>query len=272
MPPDPEIQAVIDHHFHGPPAEKFLDINAPWVPPETVAPLLQAYVRGLGRIVTAEADHIRRILRKEPAKGRAELLDWFLATNLPRAHETFKGLHNAMLREATEDALSEEALDEPDMPDRVIALVDICGSTQFLAIAHRDQTRQMVDALYEASRVATEDRPVWAVKYVGDGFFLVGRDAEAVVEASLHAIAVLERDLPLRARAGIACGPIVRRAGDYFGPVVNLAQRLTTVAEPGAILAAEPLLGRLDETRVRDRRLIEVRGVDEPVAVGVVDG
>jgi adenylate cyclase len=111
---------------------------------------------------------------------------------------------------------------------------------------------------------------VWAVKYVGDGVFLVGRDVEAVVEASAHAIAVLERALPLRARAGLACGPVVRRAGDYFGPVVNLAQRLTTAAAPGTVLAAEPAVSAVDGARVRDRRLIEVRGVDEPVAVALV--
>jgi class 3 adenylate cyclase len=46
---------------------------------------------------------------------------------------------------------------------------------------------------------------------------------------------------------------------------------LTTVAQPGTVLAAEPALARLPAQRVRDRRLIEVRGVDEPVAVGVVD-
>jgi len=240
------------------------------VPPETVGPLIQAYVRGLGRIVAAESDHIRRILRNHPAHDRAELLDWLLATNMPRAHETFFALHNAMLREATEDALSEDVLDEPDMPDRVVALVDICSSTQFLEVAHREQTRQMVDALYEASRVATIDRPVWAVKYVGDGVFLVGRDVEEVVNAVASAIDVLERELPLGARAGLARGPVVRRAGDYFGTIVNLAQRLTGAAGPGTVLAEEAALDGIDPERVRNRRMIEIRGISKPVAVAEV--
>ena len=269
MPLDPELEAVIDRHFRAPPVEEILDVDVPGVGPESFAPMIQAYMRGLGRIVAAESDHIRRLLKRAPPERRAALLDAFLSRNLSLAHRNFQQLHTVMLRDATIDAL--EALDEPDQPDRVIALVDLCDSTRFLGTADREETRQMVDALYLASQVAVTDRPVWAVKYVGDGVFLVGRAVDPVVDAAQEGIAVLERELPLRARAGLACGPVVRRAGDYFGPVVNLAQRLTTAAEPGTVLAAEPALSRIDGARVRDRRLIEVRGVDEPVSVGVVD-
>lgn len=63
----------------------------------------------------------------------------------------------------------------------------------------------------------------------------------------------------------------MRRAGDYFGPPVNLAQRLTTLAEPGVLLVAEPAAARLDgAVSVSERRRVEVRGVDAPVDVGVV--
>jgi hypothetical protein len=37
------------------------------------------------------------------------------------------------------------------------------------------------------------------------------------------------------------------------------------------VLAAEPALSRIGPDRVRDRRVIEVRGMDEPVSVGLVD-
>jgi class 3 adenylate cyclase len=270
MPLDPELEAVIDRHFQAPTVEQIFDVRVPGVTPDSLTPMIQAYMRGLGRIVAAESDHVRRLLKRAPPERRPALLDTFLSRNLPTAHHNFQQLHTVMLRDATRDAL--ETIDEPDQPDRVIALVDICDSTGFLGTADREQTRKMVDALYEASQSAVTDRPVWAVKYVGDGVFLVGRDVSAVVAAAREAIAVLERELPLRARAGIALGPVVRRAGDYFGPVVNLAQRLTTAARPGTILAAEPALSRLPAPSVCDRRLIEVRGVDEPIAVGVVEG
>jgi adenylate cyclase len=154
----------------------------------------------------------------------------------------------------------------------VISLVDLCQSTPYLATADRTATRELVDGLYEAGRSAEQGRAVWTVKYVGDGVFLVGRDAQEVAEASLDAIDVLERLLPLRARAGLACGPVVRRAGDYFGPVVNLASRLTTVAAPGTVVAAEPAATRLDAAMVSARSRVKVRGFDDVFDVAIVTG
>jgi adenylate cyclase len=47
--------------------------------------------------------------------------------------------------------------------------------------------------------------------------------------------AFAEEELP-SLRAGIAFGPAMVRAGDYFGNSVNLASRVTGVARPGSVL------------------------------------
>jgi adenylate cyclase len=297
---DPDIRAVLDRHMprgpqsrelpedlrrlllgagldparHGPAERPVLDAIARSLDAgftiDALAPNAQAYGRGLGRIVAAESDQVRRYLREHPPERHAELLDGMLRAYLPASHEVFDAIHDALLRDALEDALSIESLAEPTQPDRVISLVDICGSTPYLATADRDATRAIVDALYEAGRTAEFRREVWTVKYVGDGVFLVGRDAQAVTEASLEAIRVLEKRIPLEARAGLARGPVVRRAGDYFGPVVNMAQRLTTVAPPGVVVAAEPAASALDDALVTERREVEVRGFDGPIRVAIV--
>ena len=44
-----------------------------------------------------------------------------------------------------------------------------------------------------------------------------------------------EDDFP-RVRAGIAYGEVVTRLGDVFGPTVNLAARLTSIARPGTVI------------------------------------
>ena len=50
-------------------------------------------------------------------------------------------------------------------------------------------------------------------------------------------------------RAAIAHGEVVSRLGDVFGPVVNIASRLTSLARPGTVLvdrqAYEVLSGRV---------------------------
>jgi class 3 adenylate cyclase len=40
----------------------------------------------------------------------------------------------------------------------------------------------------------------------------------------------------MQARAGVAAGTVLALEGDYFGPVVNLASRLTELAVPGEML------------------------------------
>ena len=237
---------------------------------ESVLPVAQAYARGLGRIVGAEADNFRRLLREVPAEERATQLDQILSETLPAVHNVFAALHTAMLREALHDSLSAESLAEQDQPDRVVALVDLCDSTSWMATADRSSMRLMVDALYEAGRAAELGREVWTVKYVGDGAFLVGRDVAEVTDAALESIAALESSLPLEARAGLARGPVVRRAGDYFGPVVNLAQRLTTVAPPSTVAVAEPAASDLDAGNVRARDRVELRGIEGLVDVAIV--
>lgn len=46
----------------------------------------------------------------------------------------------------------------------------------------------------------------------------------------------------IEVRAGLAYGRVLAQDGDYFGPPVNLASRLVSVAEPGQVLAAGDLV------------------------------
>jgi adenylate cyclase len=82
-------------------------------------------------------------------------------------------------------------------------------------------------------------RPVRLVKTIGDAAMLVSPEPEPLVAAALTLLeAADEADLP-SLRAGIAAGPTVERAGDFFGHTVNLASRVTGVARPGSVLSTE---------------------------------
>ncbi len=84
------------------------------------------------------------------------------------------------------------------------------------------------------------------VKTRGDEIMFVGPgDAVASI-----ALTILDRahgieELP-SVRIGVSFGPVLARGGDYFGPVVNLASRITDRARPGSILAAEAVHDLLD--------------------------
>ena len=83
------------------------------------------------------------------------------------------------------------------------------------------------------------------MKTIGDEAMFVG------LSASVASIAVALRGGRGRARTaarcapGLAAGMVVARDGDFYGPVVNLASRLTEVVPPGEIYASEALHDQL---------------------------
>jgi adenylate cyclase len=90
-----------------------------------------------------------------------------------------------------------------------------------------------------ASEVA--DAPVRLVKMIGDAAMLVSNDNDAVLEAALDLVERSEEEgegfPPLR--AGLARGPALARAGDWYGRPINLASRITAIAYPGSVLCSE---------------------------------
>jgi adenylate cyclase len=94
------------------------------------------------------------------------------------------------------------------------------------------------------------------IKTIGDEVLFVADDPVAAAEVTLI---VTERgedpedEFP-RVRAGVAYGEVVSRLGDVYGPTVNIAARLTSVARPGKVLvdrgAYEVLSGPIAEDSV----------------------
>jgi adenylate cyclase len=76
------------------------------------------------------------------------------------------------------------------------------------------------------------------IKTIGDEVLFVTEKVDAAAEVALNVTemgADDESDFPA-VRAGLAFGPVVSRLGDVFGPTVNVASRLTSVARPGSVL------------------------------------
>jgi adenylate cyclase len=80
--------------------------------------------------------------------------------------------------------------------------------------------------------------PVRLVKTVGDAAMFVSPAAHALVETALTLVERAEEDDQVpELRAGLAGGVALSRGGDWYGPPVNLASRVTGVARPGSVLA-----------------------------------
>ncbi|HEY1566068.1 MAG TPA: adenylate/guanylate cyclase domain-containing protein, partial [Solirubrobacteraceae bacterium] len=62
-----------------------------------------------------------------------------------------------------------------------------------------------------------------------------------LVEVALRLVDAFEEEELPSLRAGIAFGPALQRAGDYYGNSVNLASRVTGVARPGSVLCTREI-------------------------------
>jgi len=62
-----------------------------------------------------------------------------------------------------------------------------------------------------------------------------------------HAHALNLRDSGVDVRVGLAHGPVLRSLGDVYGATVNLASRLTALAQPGTVVTDQVTAGRLQD-------------------------
>jgi adenylate cyclase len=108
------------------------------------------------------------------------------------------------------------------------------------------------------------------VKMIGDEVMFVATDAGAACAAALAICGEVEADPALLAvRAGLAYGQVTTWGADVFGPVVNLAARLTAEVGAGQVVATPAVAALVapDDHRWEFHPLgrRELRGFDEPV-------
>ncbi|CUR57083.1 Adenylate cyclase [metagenome] len=111
-----------------------------------------------------------------------------------------------------------------------------------------------------------------AIKSLGDSVLFVNDDPVRALDTAEGIIEVIGRDDRMPdVRLGLATGSVVLRLGDVFGPPVNLAARLTTVARRNRVIiddATARLLPTVDfETRRLPPRPLRGFGLVEPVTV-----
>jgi predicted ATPase/DNA-binding SARP family transcriptional activator/class 3 adenylate cyclase len=119
---------------------------------------------------------------------------------------------------------------------------DLVGSTR-LWEEHPEAMREALARHDAILREAIESNGGEVVKVTGDGAHAVFATAAEAVEAAVGAQLSLGseewHDIPsLRVRMGLNTGTAEHRDGDYFGPALNRAARLMSVAHGGQVLAS----------------------------------
>lgn len=127
----------------------------------------------------------------------------------------------------------------PGAREVAAAFADLVGFTRLGEEVPPEELEKLASRLAERAR-AVAVGPVRFIKTIGDAVMFVSTDAAALLAAVLTLIDAAEADdlLP-RLRAGVAYGPAVSRAGDWFGSPVNTASRVTSLARPRSVLVTE---------------------------------
>jgi class 3 adenylate cyclase len=203
----------------------------------------------------------------------------------------------AVLREGASPSPAAEEVRQAHAPEAerrqlTVMFCDLVGSTALSARLDPEELREVISAYHRSVAEAVRRFDGFVAKYMGDGVLVYlgypqahEDDAERAVRAGLavvEAVRGIAATDPLEVRIGIATGLVV--VGDLMGEgasqeqavvgeTPNLAARLQTLAEPGAVViaaATRRLLGNLFRLQALGRH--EVKGISEPVEAWAVEG
>ena len=145
-----------------------------------------------------------------------------------------------------------------------VGFADIVGYTRVARHSDIEDLAALLETFEEDTSEAVVSNRGQVVKMVGDEvLFVTDRPADAAeIALRLTGPGRDSRGLPAL-RVGMATGRVLTRFGDVYGPVVNLAARLTSLARPGTALVDAELAGALradGRYRLQRRRPAAVRG------------
>jgi adenylate cyclase len=234
-------------------------------------------MRTLGRGLSQAAETMRTLTMRlvlEPGVSEHELAQRYAsaASQLaPMLGPLVTNLLNLHLRQmAQSEAINAAERSGGQLPgsrEIAVCFADLVGFTRLGEEVPPDELGRLAVRLETlASEVATPS--VRLIKTIGDAAMLTSLEPEPLLDAALTLLDAAEaegEDFP-QLRAGLAIGPALSRAGDWFGRPVNLASRITQIARPGSLLAEREVRESAREayhwSYAGERRL---RGIREPV-------
>lgn len=199
---------------------------------------------------------------------------------LRAARSAFEALGAAPDARRAAEQLGAESADEGRSPvhgQRTFMFTDIVRSTKLVEAIGDSAWEQLVawhDRLLRSLFVRYEGDEI---DHAGDGFFVSFRTAESGIACAVDIQRRLERHrtengFAPQVRIGVHTGTAVRAGAAYRGKVVHEAARVASFAGPGQILATTPALAEAPPRfPVSDARLVDLRGIAEPMEVATVD-
>jgi adenylate cyclase len=211
---------------------------------ETLLRQVRVIGASMARIAAVVAEHYGEIVQDQRAQGvedeaiAASLVATFDTEELAALIVYSATIH---LRAALWLRFARDAA-----PDLLVAIgfADLAGYTVLSAELDSEGLGDLVARWEEVVYDTVAVHGARVVKTIGDEAMFVGLSSAVARIALGLRDAAAARGLP-PVRTGLAAGMVVARDGDFYGPVVNLASRLTEVVPPGEIYASDALHDQL---------------------------
>ena len=236
-----------------------------------------AVVRVLGRGLAQAAEVMRATVLElvlQPGTSEAELSRLY-AQRVDGLMPLVGPLLEQMVRLHLRHAVRTEAINAaeraagalPGARDVTVGFADLVGFTRLGEEVAPDELGRVAERLVELAgeHLRAEVR---IVKTIGDAAMLISPDAPALLDVALDLVDAADaegEDFP-QLRVGIASGPALNRAGDWYGRPVNIASRITNIARPGSVLATREVRDAANAAyRWSSAGARSLKGVDGPV-------
>ncbi len=155
------------------------------------------------------------------------------------------------------------------MPSACVLISDITGSTQLFEVEPNAVALDRISAVLERMRQIVEALGGTCIKSQGDdvlSFFTRPEQAFQAARQMIHE----EWYGALSVHVGLYHGEFLTRDGDIYGPPVNTAARLASLAKPGEMLLGDRCFDLLAPASQEQLTLIgelQLKGKPEPVRV-----
>ncbi|MCW2785867.1 MAG: adenylate/guanylate cyclase protein [Marmoricola sp.] len=171
-------------------------------------------------------------------------------------------------------------VDEDGGVSTAIGFADIVGYTRQTRSLTQSELASLVDHFEAQALTIITGHRGRIIKTIGDEILYAADSAEDAAAIALDLVEehLEDEDFP-QLRVGVAWGPVLNRLGDVFGPTVNIASRLTSIARPGRVLVDKELaesiegdpafkLRRMRRTSVKGYRRLEPWALRRPLDEG----
>jgi adenylate cyclase len=145
-----------------------------------------------------------------------------------------------------------------------VGFIDIDGFTRLSRALNTDELAAVLEQFETVVLDTALAHGGRVIKSLGDEVMFFAGDAASAAQIAVTAVdQIATDDRAPSVHAGLAWGPVLNRGGDMFGDVVNIASRVTSLADSGTIRVDQAMADALDghpQFHVAQRQSTDVRG------------